>query len=1180
MEVDRLEVIIEAEAKKANAELDRLIGKLNQVSSALGKATGFNLGSGTSSIRNTTNSLNNYTKATTNAVRGTHSLTSQLSRLAVTFFTVRRAILGIGNAIEKSMDYGETINLFQTTFKKIGMETASENGMAWGSESADAFARGFIDRAQNFNDMLTDALSLDPNMMMNYQAVFAQMTNSMGLVAESSINMSEAFTMLGTDIASLWNMDIDKSMKKLQGGLAGQIRPLRELGFDISQTSLEMTALNYGIEDSVKDMSQAAKVQLRWLSIMDQAEVAFGDMAKTINSPANQLRILRQQWVNLTRSIGNVFLPVVTTILPYINALVIALRRMIDTLATAVGFELPDYTDTNIYSSAIEDIEGVYSDLGGTIDDTTKANEKLKKSIAGFDELNILSENRGTKSKGIGGIGSGYDELDDTIKDKTASYMAKFNEELQNMSNKANELADKLQPKLEKLVEWLDKISPALKGISAAFITYKVITWFADLATKIGTLSTSPAGVIALAIGGIVMLYSAIKEYNEKLVKEDLEGRFGKISLSMEDIEKIAKRLTDSEYSANIEIYVTEKAKLSEIEKNIEEDLKKLNKLNWKISIGMELTEGEKEEYKSSIESFIKNSQDYIEQQQYVVSLALSATITDDSAFLKEMQTLTNEYFNGSKAEMESLGKKLRNTMDKAFADGKLDASEQELIMNIQKEMFEVTKRLADAESKAKMQILTLEYEGVDITQESFEKLTEDVQGITQERLDKINEASYSVLTTINQAYTVKMKNATTQAEKNKIQKEWDDAVNEYTQEFSKTKSTITLDGITFSIDSLSQKYKTELEKTGPIVQQSVKDAIENGMYWGFQDISQDKDGALKDAYELPFERLTSDLAKFYEKQLTKELPDATRKGAKEMFETLSPTNDELKKIFDDALKAGTQVPDGITKALTDTANIGAIADDLESINFLIGQMLSTDPTFLEALRKGEIAGKDVDDAILRGLKSKLPDLKLQGEKLILETEKGIKEKTIGSNKIDMPKYANGLIKDFNSTFTNDTTVLGHVQTWLDKISTKVSNFKLPNLTIGFNADTSSIDNIFETYRSGNLLSGGKIRKYANGGMPEPGEIFQARENGIPELVGSVGRKTAVMNNNQIVDSVSSGVADAVARTIVPFLSGSSGGSGDIVVENYWYAGDEKLYQATQRGRLKSERRFQTVNEF
>ena len=305
IELDRLEVIIEAEAKKANAELDKMIGKLNQVSSALSKTTGFSFG--TKGVVSATSSMQR-------TLTSSRSLTSQLGRLAAGYYSVRKAVNFMNKSMEKSMDYVETVNLFQTSLKKIGMEAAQDLGMEWGSASADAYANTFIERAEKFNDMLVDSLTLDPNLMKNYQAVFAQMTNSMNLVTESSMNISETFTMLGNDIASLWNIDTDKAMKKLQSGLAGQIRPLRELGIDISKTSLEMYALNYGIEDSVEKMSQAAKVQLRYLAIMEQAEVAFGDMAKTIESPANQLRILSQQWTNLSRSIGNVYLPIVTNV--------------------------------------------------------------------------------------------------------------------------------------------------------------------------------------------------------------------------------------------------------------------------------------------------------------------------------------------------------------------------------------------------------------------------------------------------------------------------------------------------------------------------------------------------------------------------------------------------------------------------------------------------------------------------------------------------------------------------------------------------------------------------------------------------------------------------------------------------------------------------------------------------
>lgn len=475
-EIDRLEIIVEAEAKKASAELDKLIGKLGQVSTAMRGVSGFGKGVSASSINGTANSLSRYTKSTASAISGTRSLTSQISRMAFAFYSLKRVISGIGDSIKKSMDFTETINLFQTTFKKIGMEEAESIGYEWGSASANEFSKGYIDRAQKFNNLLTASLGLDPNTMMNYQAVFAQMSNSMGLVTDSALNISETFTMLGNDIASLWNIDTASAMQKLQSGLAGQIRPLRQLGIDISQTSLEMTALKYGITDNITQMSQAAKVQLRWLSVMDQAEVAFGDMAKTIDSPANQLRILQQQWTNLSRAIGNVFLPIVSAMLPYINAVVIALRNMINSLATAMGYELPDYTDSNIYTDVTGDIEG----LTDATDEATKANEKFKKSMYSGDELNILSNN---KSSGAIDSGSGYGNLDDAIQQKTESYMKKFREELDKMENTVGKLGAKLEPVTKALSDLWEEVKPFGENIGKGldWFNENVLTPMADI---------------------------------------------------------------------------------------------------------------------------------------------------------------------------------------------------------------------------------------------------------------------------------------------------------------------------------------------------------------------------------------------------------------------------------------------------------------------------------------------------------------------------------------------------------------------------------------------------------------------------------------------------------------------------------------------------------------------------
>lgn len=1167
MEVDRLEVIIEAEAKKANAELDKLTAKLNQVSGAMSGIKGFGAKSSASTINSTTASLSKYTKSTATAISGTRSLTAQISRLAFAFYSIKRIVNGVGDSIKKSMDFGETINLFQTSFKKIGMETAADLGMEWGSESADAFAKGFIDEAQDFNTMLTNSLSLDPNIMMGYQALFAQMTNSMGLVADSSMAISESFTMLGTDIASLWNIDIKTAMSKLQSGLAGQIRPLRSLGIDISQTSLEMTALNYGIEDSVVKMSQAAKVQLRWLSIMDQAEVAFGDMAKTIESPANQLRILEQGWTNLSRSIGSVFMPIVTAVLPYINALVIALRRMVDTLASALGYELPDYSDSNIYTDVTGDIEGMEE----VADSATAANEKLKKSLMGIDEINILSENKSTASGSIDS-GSGYDVLDDAIGTKTESYMAKFNEEMAKMSNRAKEIADVIQPKLEAFVGFLDDISPILKGIAAAFVTYEVISWFGKLATAMAVFTT-PLGIAALVVGALATVVFAIQEYNKKLIEEDLASRFGEIELSLKDIDEIAQEITDNKYSATLDVYITEKSKLDELEGNITEDVNALNKLDWKVSVGIELTPEEVATYGATVEKFITDSEAYIEQQQYVTKLAINAVINDDN-FNTEISKLVDEYFNGSKGEMAQLGKDLRAEMDDALADGVIDSTEQKAINNLIKEIAEINEQVANSEFKARLQMITVDG---DLTPDSFKELTTKIQEIITERIGKAEEASYTVLASVNAAYSMKMEDATTPGEKQAIQTEWDGAVKEITDNLSQTKAEISFEGTKFSTTELMKNYQTEISKASPIIQKSVKDAVTEGMYLGYQDIDQDSDGALRDAYALPLARLTSDMGNFWEGQIIDTLPDKTRSGAAEMFATLAPTKDEYNKIFEDALKAGTQVTDGVSAGLTDISQIGALAGNMESINFLLGQKLSTDQTFLDLLATSETAGADLDDSIIAGLKSKLPDLKIEGTRLVFTVGKAIKDKSEAYQKDNMPRYALKLISGYKSAFDSDGTAVLSVSGWLAKIDSEITNHKLPTVSLSTNLflNLSGIDTADPLGILGNfprMADGGVIKKFATGGVPNFGQMFIAREAG-PELVGKIGNQSAVVNNDQIVQAVSQGVAGAVASVL------GNGNGKQSIIENILMLDGDVVYRAYNNAKQSNNFRFNPVSQ-
>ena len=163
---------------------------------------------------------------------------------------------------------------------------------------------------------------------------------------------------------------------------------VRRIGYDLSQAKLEAVALELGIDKAVSSMTQAEKAELRYYAIMQQVTVAHGDMARTLNAPANQLKILKSQASMAAREIGNIFIPALNAILPYAIAVTKVVRNLANTIAELVGFTMPevDYSGVSAMSGAAEG-------TSDAMDDATKSAKKLKSFMLGFDELNIINAN-------------------------------------------------------------------------------------------------------------------------------------------------------------------------------------------------------------------------------------------------------------------------------------------------------------------------------------------------------------------------------------------------------------------------------------------------------------------------------------------------------------------------------------------------------------------------------------------------------------------------------------------------------------------------------------------------------------------------------------------------------------------------------------------------------------------
>ncbi len=410
--IDSLELQITTNASGAESGL-------NKLSSTLGKIKG--------AVDKSTTSVNNNAKSWTELYSKLKIVTSGLKGTFNVFMKL----------VKSSSDYVENLNLFTVSMGE------------------------YAEEAQKYAEQVGEIMGIDPGEWMRNQGVFMTLTKGFGVAGDRANLMSKNLTQLGYDISSFFNLSTEDAMQKLQSGIAGELEPLRRIGYDLSQARLELEAYNLGIKKKVSEMTQAEKAELRYYAIMTQVTDAQGDMARTLDAPANQLRIVKAQFEQLTRSIGNLFIPALKAILPVVTAVLKVLRTLAETVARLFGIEIA----TIDWDAASQSTGNISTGM----EDAAKSAKKLKDYTMGFDELNVISPSTDSGSSDDL-LGGGFDfELPeyDFIGEAT--------------QNKVNELVDKMK-------EWLG-------------ITGEIKTWADLFDTKLGTILItvgSIAGAFAL----------------------------------------------------------------------------------------------------------------------------------------------------------------------------------------------------------------------------------------------------------------------------------------------------------------------------------------------------------------------------------------------------------------------------------------------------------------------------------------------------------------------------------------------------------------------------------------------------------------------------------------------------------------------------------------------------------
>ena len=391
----------------------------------------------------------------------------------------------LGNAVAKFNDFYEATDLFH-------------NAMGNLSGEADAL----ISKMQGL-------LGVDPTKAMTYMATIQSLGASFGLASDKAYVLSKNLTQLAYDEASYWNKNVAETFTAMSSAISGEIEPIRRLGIDLTQARLQQELLALGFNKQVSSLSQADKAVLRYIAIMKQTSNVQGNLAQTIQSPANQIKILKAQLDMLAKSVGSLLYPALKSILPPLIAAVQLIREFVEWVAKLMGVKVV-FTD---FTKSADSVGGIGDAMDDTADSTKKAAKALKDYTMGFDELNIIDPTQGSSGSGSGAsAGNILGDVDLSGYDMFKNYVG----------NTVDEIKEKLR-----------KLAPIVAAIGAGFAAWAIgnalLTalkdthdWAYKLGKIVGGLNPElllVAGTVALIVGRFVQLYQNSENFRQGLAR-------------------------------------------------------------------------------------------------------------------------------------------------------------------------------------------------------------------------------------------------------------------------------------------------------------------------------------------------------------------------------------------------------------------------------------------------------------------------------------------------------------------------------------------------------------------------------------------------------------------------------------------------------------------------------------
>ena len=532
---------------------------------------------------------------------------------------------------------------------------------------------------------------------------------------------------------------------------------------------------------------------------------------------------------------------------------------------------------------------------------------------------------------------------------------------IRNVKTFGTEVLDFIDPLLDAgkwLIKHPDFLARAFIALGTALATYKIASTMNTVVQSIITLVTNPKLLvitavlvaIAAAVGGIVSSMAAMKKRNQELIRQNIAEHFGDIALSLEDIEEVANHLVNKNGVLDkLHNAISAFDELDTIQDSIDNAVTAISKTHWKVGIGIELTDEDIASYKNSISEFIKQTQDYVTQSQYALTLAVGVAYDKDDEFGTSLIDKINEFYNSVYGDLESIGTKLNQAITDAFTDGLLDIDEAKEIQELLQQLAEIQNAIAGSNFDAALTSLSIDYglaSGVQLDADTFKNLQAEV-----------NEQLAAFKAENNEARDKLIQNAALRYNQGFITKEeYEAEVAQIGKDFEALYAE--------SVSTATQFLLNSIKDSG-IVESAYAEA-----YKLAAGALESSDLLSTDISSYSAEGITSMIASLYQNSeyYIGQKFEKMQKSVDELLTQMKPSYDYLVEQRDYYKQIGEDIPDYITNGINDYEKLEELKNAANAPAQIIYDVISNSENFAEIKRILEESGRTFDEVLATGI--------------------------------------------------------------------------------------------------------------------------------------------------------------------------------------------------------------------